>query len=184
MIEWTDKEIQRIAEEHGEKTLEKHDDPFERLLISIINQQLWVESAKAIRERFFDKFDTTPQAILEADEDDINETGVSGQKIDYMKSAATYFIEDDLTVEKFSEMSDEEIISELTQIHGIGDWTAKIFLMFALGRKNVFPVEDLGIRKSMEEIYGIDSKADMVEKSADWRPNRSIASLYLWAYRD
>jgi DNA-3-methyladenine glycosylase II len=81
-------------------------------------------------------------------------------------------------------MSEEEVIEELTSIHGIGDWTAKMFLIFVLGREDVFPVEDLGIRRSMEELYDLESREEMREKAEQWRPKRSLASLYLWDYRD
>lgn len=186
MTDWMDEELKELYEKYGEKELEKSENPFERILVSIINQQLSTQSAAAIKERFFEKFEIEPGNILDADEDEMNEVGLSSQKIDYMKSAAEHFIEDDLSPENlgFSNMSDEEVIDELTGIHGIGDWTAKMFMIFVLGREDVFPVEDLGIRRSMEEIYGLESRAEMREKSLEWSPNRSLASLYLWEHRD
>lgn len=184
MTEWMDQEIRKIYNEQGEKKLEKSDEPFKRLLSSIISQQLSTQSAEAIRKRFFDAFEIEPQKIIEADSDKMSEVGLSGQKIEYMKSAAEQFMEDELTSEKFAEMSDEEVIEELTDIHGVGEWTAKMFLIFVLGREDVFPVEDLGIRKAMKDIYGIDSRSEMTEKSFEWRPKRSIASLYLWSHLD
>lgn len=81
-------------------------------------------------------------------------------------------------------MSDEEVIEELTDIHGVGEWTANMFLIFVLGREDVFPVGDLGIRKAMEELYGEMSRSEMREKAEDWRPYRSLASLYLWRVVD
>ncbi|WP_414836372.1 DNA-3-methyladenine glycosylase family protein [Candidatus Nanohalococcus occultus] len=184
MTDWMDSEIKELYEEHGEKTLEKSEDPFKRILTSIINQQISTEAGAAIQERFFDRFELTPESVLEADEDRMSDVGLSSQKIDYMKSAAEHFIEDDLTAERFGEMSDEEVIEEMTEIRGIGDWTAKMFLMFALGREDVFPVEDLGIRRAMAEVYGIESRKEMREKAEEWRPKRSIASLYLWEFRN
>ncbi|MFB6114904.1 MAG: DNA-3-methyladenine glycosylase [Candidatus Nanohalobium sp.] len=180
MAEWMDEEMERLYEEHGEKQLERSEDPFEDLLVSIINQQLSTQSAEAIRERFFENFERTPEKILEADEDELSDVGLSSQKVDYMKSAAERFIEDDLSAEGFSNMSDEEVIEELTEIHGIGEWTAKMFLITVLGREDVFPVEDLGIRKAMENIYGLESRDEMREKASEWKPKRSLASLYLW----
>lgn len=179
-----DPEMERLYQEHGEKKLEKTDEPFKRILVSIINQQLSTQSAEAIKNRFFDSFEITPEKILEADEDELNDVGLSRQKIEYMKSASERFIEDDLTPEKFAEMSDEEVMEEMTSIHGVGDWTAKMFLIFVLGREDVFPVEDLGIRRAMEQVYGIESRAEMREKAEEWKPMRSLASLYLWASRD
>lgn len=184
MAEWMDDGIEKLYEEHGERELEGSDRPFEDLLVSIINQQLSTQSAEAIRERFFENFERIPESILEADEDEMNDVGLSSQKIDYMKSAAERFIEDGLSAETFSEMSDEEVIDELTEIHGIGEWTAKMFLITVLGRKDVFPVEDLGIRKAMENIYGLESRDEMREKALEWKPYRSLASLYLWESLD
>ena len=77
-------------------------------------------------------------------------------------------------------MSDEEVIDELTDIHGVGDWTAKMYMIFVLAREDVFPVEDLGIRKALENLYGLESRSEMREKAEEWKPYRSLASRYLW----
>lgn len=175
-----DEKLRPLIEEQGELNLEASENPFERLVISIVNQQLSTQSAEAIRKRLFDNFEIVPDKILEADEEKLADVGLSRQKIEYIKSAASHFIEDDLSLEKFSEISDEEVIDELTCIHGVGDWTAKMFMIFVLGREDIFPVEDLGIRNAMKNLYGMESRSDMLEKSEDWRPYRSLASRYLW----
>lgn len=179
-----DPELSLLIEEHGELELEESDEPFRRLVTSIINQQLSTDSAAAIKKRLFENFQVDPESILEADEDELNDIGLSRQKIDYIKSAAERFVEDDLSSEKFEEMTDEEVIEELTDIHGVGEWTAKMFLIFVLGREDVFPVGDLGIRKAMEQLYGEMSRSEMREKAENWRPYRSLASLYLWRLVD
>lgn len=179
-----DPELAELVEEHGELELERSENPFERLVISIVNQQLSTQSAAAIRERLFEQFDIEPEVLLEADEEKLNDLGLSRQKIDYIKSAARHFIDDRLDMEKFESMSDDEIIDELTDIHGVGVWTAKMFMMFVLAREDVFPVEDLGIRRAMEKQFGIESRQEMMEKAEDWKPYRSIASLYLWKLVD
>ncbi len=166
--------------EDGEPTLEPADDPYNRLVVSIINQQLSTQSAAAIKERVFDRFEITPRHMLDADPVELRDTGLSRQKIDYIKHAAERFIEDDLTREQFADMADEDVVEELTGIKGIGTWTAKMFLIFVLGREDVFPVEDLGIRQGMEALYGDMSRQEMVEKAEEWQPYRSIAALYLW----
>lgn len=175
-----DAKLAPLIDEYGELTVEPADNPYERLVVSILNQQLSTQSAAAIKERLFDRFDVTPEAMLAVDEDVLQDVGLSRQKITYIKNAAEQFQEDNLSQERFAEMSDDEVINELTDIRGIGTWTAKMFLMFVLGREDVFPVEDLGIRNGMQELYGIDDRSDMVEKAEEWRPYRSIASLYLW----
>lgn len=179
-----DKKLKPLIEEHADLTLERSDEPFQRLIVSIINQQLSTESAASIKEKVFDSFDITPENLIEAEEDKLSECGLSSQKIEYIKSASEQFIEDDLSSSSFSEMNDEEVIEELTEIHGVGVWTAKMFLITVLAREDVFPVEDLGIRRAMEELYGIEDRSAMKEKAESWKPYRSYASLYLWKSRD
>jgi DNA-3-methyladenine glycosylase II len=140
------------------------------------------ELAVDIRERLFDRFEVTPAAMLAADEDALRDVGLSGQKISYVRNVAEAFEADDLSREGMAHLSDEEVLARLTEIRGVGDWTAKMYLLFVLGREDVFPVEDLGIRKAMTELYGIDEgdRAAMVERAEAWRPYRSLASRYLW----
>ena len=169
-----------LIDEHGVLEVEPADDPFERLVVSIINQQLSGASAAAIRERVFERVEVTPRAMLSADDEALRDAGLSAQKIDYIRNVARAFEEDGLSRASFEGVDDETVIDELTEIRGIGVWTAKMFLIFCLGREDVFPVEDLGIRKGMSALYGLDHRDAMVEKAEDWRPFRSYASRYVW----
>lgn len=126
-----DKELAKLIEEYGELELEKSGEPFQRLVTSIINQQLSTQSAESIREKVFDRFEVVPEKILEADEEELADCGLSRQKIEYVRSAAEQFIEHDLSPGKFEEMSDEEVIEELTDIHGVGEWHSKLLPQFA-----------------------------------------------------
>lgn len=175
-----DPKMKSLVEKYGELELEPAGNPYERLVVSIVNQQLSTESAGAIVDRLLENFEVTPETMLEADESDLREIGLSSSKIDYIKNAAEAFREGDFIREGMSDLSDEEAIEQLTDIKGIGPWTAKMYLMFVLGREDVFPVEDLGIRKGFESIYGESTRKAMIEKAEDWSPLRSIASLYLW----
>ena len=176
-----DPKLAPLVEEHGEIDLEPHPDPFRRLVVSIVNQQLSTASAAAIRERVFDRFEVTPAALLSADEDSLRETGLSASKVEYVKNVAEAFEERPLTREYFDGVPDEDVVSELTEIRGVGVWTAKMYLLFCLAREDVFPVEDLGIRRGMQLLYGEDlSRPEMVETAEAWRPYRSYASRYLW----
>jgi DNA-3-methyladenine glycosylase II len=177
---YDDPQLRPLIDEYGELALEPADDPYRRLVESIVNQQLSTQSAAAIKERLFGTFDITPEAMLAADPDEKQAVGLSQQKTAYVKSAAEQFIDGELTRDTFAAMSDDDVIDELTEIHGIGVWTAKVFCIFVLGREDVFPVEDLGIRNGMQELYGITNRQDMVETAENWRPYRSIASRYLW----
>lgn len=175
-----DPELAPLIAEHGELRLEPAEDPFARLVVSIINQQLSVQSATAIEERLFDRFEVTPAAMLAADEAALREVGFSEAKVEYVWALARAFASGRLDVAAMRSWSDEEIAGALTEVKGFGDWTAKMALMFVFGREDVFPVEDLGVRRGMTVLYGMEERDAMVAKAEDWRPYRSIASRYLW----
>lgn len=175
-----DPKMSSLVERYGKLELEPAENPYERLVISIANQQLSTESAGAIVDRLLENFEVTPSRMLEADESALKEIGFSWSKISYIKNAAEAFLDRNFTREGMIDFSDEEAIQQLTDIKGIGPWTAKMYLMFVLGRKDIFPVEDLGIRRGFELIYGDATRDKMIQKAEDWVPLRSIASLYLW----
>jgi DNA-3-methyladenine glycosylase II len=182
----SDPELARLVDRHGELTLEPAADEFERLVVSILNQQLSTQSAAAIRDRLFDRFEVTPTALLAAEEPALRDVGLSSQKISYVRNVAEAFQDRDLTRAGLADYSDEEVIEELTSIRGVGVWTAKMYLIFVLAREDVFPVEDLGIRRGMTALYDIpdDNRGAMVERAEAWRPYRSYASRYLWRATD
>ena len=174
--------------------LERHDpysEPnwteFERLCVSIINQQLSTASAAAVKERVFSLLDheVTPEAVLAADEESLREAGLSGMKIEYMRNAAEAFQENDYTREGLADHSPEEVIEALTEIKGVGEWTARMYLMFVLEHEDVLPLGDLAIRNGIEQLYAEDgeelTRAEMREIAEAWRPYRSVAARYIWA---
>jgi DNA-3-methyladenine glycosylase II len=176
----SDPVLASAIDEHGILELEPAADPFARIVTSIVNQQLSVASAAAIRERLFSSVEVTPEGILTADETELRECGLSTQKIAYTRNVAEAFANEELSIPDLETESDEAIIEALTEIGGIGDWTAKMVLMFVFGREDVFPVEDLGVRKAIEQGYGEHTRAEMRDLSTRWEPYRSLASLYLW----
>jgi len=177
----TDPELGPVVAEHGALALEPAEDMFERLVRSIVSQQVSTSAATAIRERLYDTVEIEPAAVLAADEGALRDAGLSGQKVSYVRNVAEAFAEHGYTTASFEDMSNEAVVDELTDITGIGVWTAKMQLMFSLARPDVFPVEDLGIRNGMHGLYGDDlTRSEMVETAERWRPYRSYASLYLW----
>ncbi|MGQ4555138.1 DNA-3-methyladenine glycosylase family protein [Halobellus sp. GM3] len=178
----TDPELGPLVEEHGDRPIGAADDEFERLVVAVVNQQLSVESAAAIRDRLFDRVEITPSGVLAADESTLRDVGLSGQKVEYVRNVAEAFRDRDLTREGLRDADDDEVVETLTEIRGVGVWTAKIYLIFVLGRPDVFPVEDLGVRAGMARLYGYDSddRDGMIEHAERWRPYRSYASRYLW----
>ena len=176
--------------------VEKHDpyverdwDEYERLCISIINQQLSTASATAVRERVFELFDDglTPEAVLDADDEALCAAGLSRSKVAYMRNAARAFQERDFTREGLAAYDDEEVADRLTEIKGVGAWTARMYLLFVLKRPDVLPLGDLAVRRGIEQLYGNGcepgemTREEMREIAEAWRPYRSVATRYIWA---
>ncbi|MEF8799541.1 MAG: DNA-3-methyladenine glycosylase [Halolamina sp.] len=176
-----DPDLGSLVEEHGEVILDPADSLFERMIRSVVSQQVSTAAATSIRENLYDAVEITPQGVLAADEATLRDAGLSGQKVGYVRNIAEAFGENRYSVAYFEEMSNDEVVDELSSITGVGTWTGKMQLMFGLGRPDVFPVEDLGIRNGMQVLYGDDlTRAEMTELAEPWRPYRSYASLYLW----
>ena len=177
-----------LIDRHGRLSVEPAADEFGRLCTSIVNQQLSTASANAIRERFLDVLggEPTPDRVLAADEAALREAGLSGTKVDYLRNVATAFRDDerDFTRAGLAGVSDDEVVDRLTEIRGVGEWTARMYLIFALGREDVLPLGDLAVRKGIEQAYsdGAElSRAEMREIGETWRPYRSYGTQYIWA---
>lgn len=182
----SDEALAPYVETHGPLTLQPADDLFERLVVSLIRQQVSMDAAAAIRERLFDRVEITPEGILTADSNGLRDAGLSAAKTEYVKASARAFQQKGYDHAYFEGMDDEAVLAELTGIRGIGPWTAKMCLLFGLGRPDVFPIEDLGVRRGMELVCDREmTRADMRSRAEEWAPYRSYASLYLWrAYED
>jgi DNA-3-methyladenine glycosylase II len=171
----------------GNYSIELHHDPFESLLKSIIYQQLSGKSAKAIYNRFLDHYNgKVPEAEqIIATPNDLFRTkiGLSFRKIEYIKDLSLRISTKKLDLFILSTMTDEEIIAELIKVKGIGRWTAEMFLIFSLGRQDVMPLGDLGVRKAIQKLYNLSNLPDsdyILKISSYWKPYRSIATWYLW----
>ena len=164
----------------------QHEDAFTALTHSIISQQLSTRAAATIARRFDALFGgvPTPGALALVDDAQLRAVGLSSQKIRYMRDLCSRVADGSLTLEKVNELPDEDVIQSLTQIKGIGRWTAEMFLMFRLHRPDVLPVDDLGILKAVQRAYGLRKlpRAERLTKIGEpWRPYRSVACWYLWA---
>lgn len=180
-----DPTLATLIDRHGRVAVEPADDEFRRLCVSIINQQLSTASATAIRERAFAVVDddVTPERVLDADVDRLRDAGLSEPKVRYLRAAAQAFRERDLTREGLSGLDDAAVVEELTTITGIGEWTARMYLLFVLGREDVLPLGDLAVRRGIEELYNDGealSRAEMREIAEAWRPYRSYGTRYVW----
>jgi DNA-3-methyladenine glycosylase II len=129
----------------------------------------------------------TPQELLDTDPEAIRAAGMSRPKVAYLRDLAEHVVSGELELDRLNELSDEEIVAELTAVKGLGVWTAHMFLIFHLHRPDVLPVGDLGVRNAAREAYGLDelpSAAELTELGEAWRPHRSLAALYLWRSLD
>lgn len=165
-------------------------DAYGSLVRSIIGQQLSISAAMAVFGRLAALFagrTPTPPEILAADHDALAAIGLSRAKIGYLRDLATRVVDGGLDLQHLGELSDEDVSAQLTAVKGIGQWTADMFLMLHLGRIDVLPVGDLGIRRAVQEAYGLEAPPtpeSLREIAQPWRPYRSVASLFLWRTRD
>ena len=160
---------------------------FKSLTRSIIYQQLTGASAKAIHNRFISIYDKdiypTPKQVLSTNLDILQSVGLSHFKAKYIKNIAIAFIEDPIRYKTLDKKGDEDIINILTEIKGIGLWTAQMFLMFTLNRPDVFPATDLALKKGFQHYFELDDlpkENEMLVRSQKWRPHRTTVSLFFW----
>jgi DNA-3-methyladenine glycosylase II len=172
--------------------LETSNDIYIALLEAVVSQQLSVKAADTIFKRFLKLFEAenpTPERILTQSVETLRSCGLSGQKASYIQNIATFWQQPHIQTRDWLSIDNDLIISELTTIKGIGKWTVEMILMFKLGRLDVFPIDDLGIQQAMIRLYGLESKGKELKKklyeiSATWQPYRSVASRYLWRWKD
>lgn len=161
---------------------------FTRLCRSIVGQQLSVKAAQTIFARFQNLFknNITPEKLLKIDKEKLRECGISYPKIGYMKDLSEKVIEKKLILETIHNDDDETIIKNLTNVKGIGTWSAEMFLMFSLGRPDIFSVKDLGLKNAMIKLYGLEKPTgqELLKISEKWKPYRSFACMVLWRSLD
>jgi DNA-3-methyladenine glycosylase II len=193
-----DPALGRLIERAGPYTLrlKSQHSPFEALLESIIYQQLHGKAAAAILKRlltFFGELHPAPELLLEAPEQQLRGCGLSASKLLALRDLAAKTIDGTVpTLTQIRRMKDEEIIERLTAVRGIGPWTVEMLLIFRLGRPDVFPVTDYGVRKGFALTFSrlpkqkpfdasmLAKPADMLRRGERWKPWRSVASWYLW----
>jgi DNA-3-methyladenine glycosylase II len=161
------------------------------LVRSIVGQQLSTKAARAIYGRLTDRFGgrtPTPEEVLADDPEELKAAaGLSRAKVTFLRSLAEHVIDGSLELEKLDGLPDEEVIAELVAVKGLGVWSAHMFLMFHLGRPDVLPVGDLGIRRAVMRAYGLPELPDpaTLEKIAEpWIPHRTLACRFLWRSLD
>jgi DNA-3-methyladenine glycosylase II len=174
---------------YGQVTFRPHQSYYQALVSSVISQQLSVKAAATIKKRFCALFNSTslpsPEQILEKNIDTLRTAGLSRGKALYVRDLAQHVVDGKIAFDNLDSMSNEEIITELTAVKGIGEWTVHMFLMFCMGRLDVLPHGDLGVKNAIKQLYSIDHQptAQDVMAIADtyqWHPYESVAAWYLW----
>ncbi len=184
--------LRPVIEQYGPCTIEPHRDYYRELVESIVGQQLSVKAASAIRHKFLELFDGTfpePRAILNKTPEELRAAGLSWAKAKYIQDLAQHVLDGRIKFDHFDSLSNDEIIAELTDIKGVGEWTAHMFLMFLMGRLDVLPVGDLGIKNGIRALYNLKTvpTPDQIRKIAKkyhWHPYESVASWYIWQSLD
>jgi DNA-3-methyladenine glycosylase II len=187
-----DEKLKTLIEKHGELTLKKQKNLYLYLCYSIMSQQLSTKVARVIRQRFIDLYGGEPSAqqIVDTPFEKLRAIGLSNAKVNYVQNVARFEIEQGMSHQKLSKMSNDEVIEYLTQIKGVGKWTTEMLLMFALCREDVFAIDDLGLQQAVIKLYDLKhrKKKIMLNKilkiSGQWSPYRTYASMYLWRWKD
>jgi DNA-3-methyladenine glycosylase II len=182
-----DENLNKIILKAGSCGLVPKKNYFKALLKAIVGQQLSTYAAATINKRFMEYLDNkpSPEKIINAPDKDLRRLGLSNAKTKYVKDLSCKILNREVSLKNFNSKTDLEIITELTKVKGIGEWTVHMFLIFTLSRPDVLPINDLGLRRAVMNVYGLRKLPDenRINKIADennWSPFCSIASWYLW----
>lgn len=181
--------MRTTIEQIGPCTLKPNPDIFHALVDAIISQQISVKAADAILARVRAALPDgiiSPEALTACDFDKLRTLGLSTQKARYILSLVEHIQSGQLVLEELPMLGDEEVIQRLTMVKGIGRWTAEMVLIFTFGRADVLPVDDLGFLEGVRAAYNLPvrpKRAEMLERGELWRPYRTFATWYMWAWR-
>jgi DNA-3-methyladenine glycosylase II len=185
-----DERLAAVIDQVGACTLRRRGGIYHTLFRAVLYQQLAGKAAAAIERRVYAHFGGTPPApreFLEAEAAELQGAGLSRQKLAYLRDLSEKFAGGQLRPQRLARLSDDDIVRAVTAVHGIGEWTAHMLLISSLGRPDVLPVGDYGIRKGMQLLYRLrelPKPLTMERIAAPWRPYRSIASWYIWRSMD
>jgi DNA-3-methyladenine glycosylase II len=188
-----DKKLKKLVEANGTLALKQKRKVYLHLCGSIMSQQLSTKVADVFWKRFLDLYEDgepTPEQIVNTPFETLRGIGLSNAKANYVQNVARFAIEQGMEWKQLRKMSNEEIIAHLTQIKGVGRWTTEMILMFALGREDVFAIDDFGVQNAMIKLYKLDTKdkkklrENLLRISAKWSPYRTYACMLLWRWKD
>lgn len=180
-----DPDLAKIIGQVGGYEISLMTNPYESLIEAIITQQLSGKAAESISKKFRKLFGRFPKPadVLMMSDTDLRSAGLSAMKIKYIKDLSKKIESKELKLRSLKNMTDEEVILQLTKVKGIGRWTAEMFLIFSLGRLDILPVGDLGLKKGIQRLYSmadLPEKDEIEELAEKWRPYRTVATWYIW----
>lgn len=188
-----DKKLKKLIEGQETYKLRRRKDVHHYLVASIMSQQLSAKVASTIHNRYLNIYGgriPLPDEILATPFETLRGIGLSNAKVNYVHNVARFAIEQGIDPRRLHKMDNEEVIAYITQIKGVGRWTAEMLLMFSLGREDVFAADDLGIQNAMIRLYKLDNtdkkafRAELLRISEKWSPYRTYACLHLWGWKD
>ncbi len=183
-----DERMGELVERYSGLGLVSRGDPFATLARSIVGQQISVKAADSVWGRFVAALpEVSPQAVMVAGEEGLAGCGLSRRKSEYVRDLAAHFVAGRLDPSAWAALDDEALIAALTEVRGIGRWTAEMFMIFNQLRPDVFPLDDLGLQRAVFERYFEGQKQPrkvLAEFGERWRPWRSVATWYLWRSLD
>ncbi len=178
--------LNQVIKQVGPFTLKLQRNRFHVLVRSILSQQISTSAARTIRQRLIDKVAPDPvtsESLSKLTQRQLRSVGLSKQKANYIQNLAAKSQNGELHLNQIGRLSDERVIEKLVQVKGIGRWTAQMFLMFCLGRPNVFPHDDLGIRSAIRNLYELGELPDKetsIKIAKPWEPYATVACWYCW----
>jgi DNA-3-methyladenine glycosylase II len=189
-----DRKLKKLIEGHSPVSISKRKEIHFYLIASIMSQQLSAKVADTIQKRFLalygDRGIPSAAEVLATPLETLRGIGLSNAKARYVHNVAEFAVEHGVDHRKLGKMSNEEVVAYLTQIKGVGRWTAEMLLMFGLGREDVFAIDDWGVQNAMIHLYKLDRtdkkafREKLLQISAKWSPYRTYACMHLWRWKD
>jgi DNA-3-methyladenine glycosylase II len=175
--------FQVIIDTYGHPIITTRPSGFIALSQLILEQQVSIASAKACYDKIEKHLNGfTPKLVLEVSDEELKSCGVSRQKINYIKNVAISIEENKIDLESFNSKTEIEVFTELIRLKGIGKWTAQVYLMFCLQKKDIFPIGDIAVQHTMRELFQTETLEEMEKHANNWKPYRSLATYLLWHY--
>ena len=181
-----DDDVRDALSAYGKPKPRVRPEGFETFVNTVVAQQISTHAANAIMGRVRQRLPRlTPRTLMKVSDEDLRAAGLSFRKIEYLRGLAEAELSGRLGIKQLGELNDEEAIERIVQLRGFGRWSAEIYLMFSLGRRDIFPADDLALQVALGRLKGFDKRPTAKEARAitePWAPFRSAASLFLWHY--